>query len=171
MSVAASLLPELDHEMANTRRVLERIPDDQLELRPHQRSWTLRQLATHLANLPIWLGEAMRRDELDIAPPGEAPPTPPPPIQSRDEALARFDANLAASRALLAEASDERLLGTWTFKHGGRVIFVLPRVAVFRGFAMNHTIHHRGQMTVYLRLAGAKVPSLYGASADENPFA
>jgi uncharacterized damage-inducible protein DinB len=169
MSISESLLPEFDHEMANTRKTLERVPDDRLDWKPHERSYTLGDLATHLATIPSWAPPTIEQDALDLAP-GGAPPLRAVPIRSRQEALERFDENVMAARAAIAGASDELLLKPWTLLSGGQAIFTMPRTAVLRGFIMNHIIHHRAQLGIYLRLNDVPVPSIYGPSADETSF-
>ncbi len=159
----AMMVPEFDVEMANTRRTLERIPDDQLDFKPHEKSFSLLELAGHLSNLPQWTGLTLTTTELDIeAPFDRKEPT------NRDEVLAEFDANVAAARSVLEATSGEDMMVPWTLKAGDQVAFTMPRVAVFRSFIMNHNIHHRGQLTVYLRLLDVPVPALYGPSADEQ---
>jgi uncharacterized protein (TIGR03083 family) len=165
--VAATLLPEWDHETATTRRVLERLPEDRLDWQPHPRSWTVRQLASHLANVPSWMEPTLTRDELDLAPPGQ-PAYSAVPAASRAELLERFDANVTQARATLAEASDERMLAPWSLLSGGKPILSMPRAAVLRGFIFSHMIHHRAQLGVYLRLLDGPVPAIYGPSADDK---
>jgi len=167
MSISASLLPEFDLEMSNTRKALERIPDDKISWKPHEKSWEMGGLATHLANLPSWTVYTLKRDSLDLAPPsGESFRVE--PKNSREAILDDFDKNVAAARAAIAEASDEEMLKPWTLLKGGVTLMTLPKIAVLRGFVMNHIIHHRGQFTVYLRLNDIPVPSIYGPSADEG---
>jgi len=169
MAIREAMLPEFDQEMATTRKVLDRVPEDKLGWKPHEKSWPMGDLATHLVNLPEWVGVAINQDSLDLAPPGgEAPRAK--PVSSHAEMLKRFDKAVAAARATLAETSDEHLLKPWTLLRGGQTTLTLPRVAILRGFVINHMIHHRGQMSVYLRLNDIPVPSIYGPSADENPF-
>ncbi|MGE0129550.1 MAG: DinB family protein [Blastocatellales bacterium] len=167
MSISASLLPEFDNEMANTRKALERVPDDKFDWTPHEKSMVLGVLATHLANLPIWTVFTINQDSLDLAPPG-GEPFKTPEANSRQEILQMFDENVAAARATIAGASDEELLKPWTLLKGGVTLMTLPKIAVLRSFVMNHIIHHRGQFTVYLRLNDIPVPSIYGPSADEG---
>lgn len=167
MSLAESLLPEFDHEMAGVRKALERVPADNTSWRPHTKSMSIGRLATHLAELPRFLPSILRDDELDLYPPGAEPfelQTPLPP----DQALALFDENLAQARAMLAAATDAQLMQPWTLKAAGHPIFTLPRVAAYRTAVMNHALHHRGQLTVYLRLNDVPVPGFYGPSADER---
>ena len=159
----AMLLPEFDHEMANTRKALERIPDGKLDFRPHERSWTLRQLAGHLAQIPAWTPITLTTTEMDISQPFERPP-----LETKADILAAFDASVAGARGALAEAGADDLAVPWSLKSGSHVAFTLPRAAVVRSFVLNHSVHHRGQLTVYLRLAGAPVPALYGPSGDEQ---
>jgi uncharacterized damage-inducible protein DinB len=165
MSIAAAMLPEFDHEMTQTRRALERVPAASFDWRPHEKSWPLGRLALHLARIPEWLTMMMSTDDVDFA------AFPPPKYETPagvDEVLAKYDASVAAARAALAGASDERMRGTWTGRTGDQVHFALPRAALVRRFVMNHMIHHRGQLTVYFRLLGVPVPALYGPSADEG---
>ena len=169
MAMSDTLLPEFDHEMANTRKTLERVPEEKFDWRPHEKSMTLGGLTTHLSNLPSWASHAINLDTLDIAPVGE-PQLRVEPVKSVAEALEAFDRNVAAARAAIAGASDEHLRQQWSLLHGGQTIFSLPRIAVLRGVVMNHMIHHRGQLSVYLRLNDAPVPALYGPSADEGGF-
>jgi uncharacterized damage-inducible protein DinB len=169
MAMSAALLPEFDHEMANTRKILERVPDDKFDWKPHVKSFALGDLATHVANLPSWTVETIEKDALDIAPSGGEPYRV-TAANSQSKLLERFDSNIAAARAALAGASDEHLVKPWSLLKGGAVMFTLPRVAVLRGFVMNHLIHHRGQLSVYLRLNDVPVPGLYGPSADEAPM-
>jgi uncharacterized damage-inducible protein DinB len=167
MALSEMLLPEFDREMANTRKTLERIPEEKFDWKPHEKSMALGVLATHLANLPTWVVSTINNDSLDIAPPG-APPLRIPAAASREDVLTRFDESVAAARDAIAGASDERLLGPWTLLSGGKTVFTMPRVAVLRSFVMNHSIHHRAQLGVYLRLNDVPVPSIYGPSADEG---
>ncbi len=167
MGLAATLLPEFDQEMANTRKCLERIPEDKLDWKAHDKSMSLRDIATHLPNLLSWTTLMMEQDSFDMAPPGEDPPRV-DPVDSLEDALAMFDKNVAAGRAAIEGASDERLLAPWALLMGGNEVFKMPRVAVLRSFIMNHMIHHRAQLGVYLRLNDVAVPSMYGPTADEQ---
>ena len=167
MSIAASLLPEFDHEMAGTRRTLERVPESIFAFSPHEKSLSMQGLVTHLANLPHWTSVTIETDELDMETP-EGTAQRVGPVGSTEEAVAMFDRNVAAARDALAAASDEALLAPWTLRSGGQIAFTMPKVAVLRSFVMNHMIHHRGQLTVYLRMNELPVPALYGPSADEE---
>ncbi len=167
MGLSEALLPEFDHEMANTRKTLERVPDDKLGWKPHEKSFAMGSLANHIAFLPTWAIHTVEDESIDIAPPGE-PPLKTPQMNSREERLAMFDEKVAAARAAIATASDEHLFKKWTLLHGGKTVFSLPRIAVLRSFVMNHIIHHRAQLGVYLRLNDIPVPSIYGPSADEG---
>lgn len=167
MPISQALLPEFDHEMANTRKTLERVPGDKLEWRPHEKSFSFRDMTTHLANLPHWVVVTIKDDSLDMHPPG-GEPVKAKPVESVEEALATFDANVAEARAALAGADDETLMGNWSLLNGGETIFTMPRVATLRSFVFNHMIHHRGQLTIYLRLNDVPLPALYGPSADEG---
>jgi uncharacterized damage-inducible protein DinB len=169
MPISKMILPEFDHEMANTRKTLERVPEDKFAWKPHEKSMSLGGLSTHLANIPSWTAQTFDRDELDIAPPG-APPYRLDEAKSPADLLEAFDKNVASARAALEAAGDENWQGKWSLLMGGKPIFTLPRTAVMRGFIMNHLIHHRAQLGVYLRLLDVPVPSIYGPSADEGGF-
>ena len=164
MTIGQSILPEFDAEMATTRRVLERVPENKLDYKPDPKSMSLGRLAGHVAEMPSWGSVTMDRDALDFSK-GEFQPME---MTSRKQVLEAFDKIVADSRAALADATDERMMGNWSLKNGDTVLLTMPRVAVIRTFVMNHTIHHRGQLSVYLRLIGEKVPSIYGPSADEG---
>lgn len=165
MTIAQSLLPEFDHEMETTRTLLERVPDAQGGWKPHPKSMTLGRLAVHLAELPGWALMALQQAELDLNPPG-GPTYTPPRFESTAALLTLFNANVRNARAALAAATDAQMMVTWTLKNGGKTVFSLPRGAVFRSFVMNHGIHHRGQLSVYLRLQNVPLPSIYGPTAD-----
>jgi uncharacterized damage-inducible protein DinB len=164
MSIAESLLPEFDREMGLTRRLLERVPDGQFAWKPHERSMTLGRLAEHLAELPLWCRMSIVESGIDMA--GRRPPDYVPPA-TRAAVLQMFDANLADARAALSGRTDAELMAPWKLSNQGKEVFTMPKAVVVRGFVMNHMIHHRGQMSVYLRLQNVPVPSMYGPSADE----
>jgi len=171
MSVSAALLPEFDQEMKSTRRVLERVPEDRLEFRPHPKSKPLGPLASHLADIPRRAVDVIQKESLEVTPPaaGAHPAAPPAPAPaSRQAILDRFDASVAAAREAIAGASDAELLQPWSFIFAGRIVFTLPRMAALRAIVLNHSIHHRAQLGVYLRLNDVPVPGLYGPSADEQ---
>jgi uncharacterized damage-inducible protein DinB len=166
MSLAKALLPEFDHEMAGIRRVLERIPADQFDFKPHPKSFSIGQLASHLATVPAWATSTMTTTELDFASP-EIRAKMPKPSTSPKEVIETFDKGVVVAREAIARATDEDLALVWSGKNEGKTLFAFPRIAVLRSFVMNHAIHHRGQLTVYLRLLDLPVPALYGPSADE----
>lgn len=165
MAMSAQLLPAFDQIIDGTRRQLAAIPGDRLEWRPHEKSFTIGELGTHLANLPMWTMATLGRDEFDVAPPGEEPPRQ-PPLESTHAILALLDENAAAARDAIEAASDEALMKGWTLLSGGEALFTQPKVAVLRTFVMDHMIHHRGQLTVYLRLLDVPVPQTFGPTAD-----
>jgi uncharacterized damage-inducible protein DinB len=167
MKIAESMLPEFDQEMANTRKVLERAPAAKFSWKPHPKSFELGALAAHIANMAEWAGLTLQQDSFDYAPPG-APPYETPKFSTTADLVAAFDKSVAQARSALSAADDARMLAPWSLMAGGKVVMTMPRVAVFRTFVMNHIIHHRGQMTVYLRLNDVAVPGLYGPSADEQ---
>lgn len=169
MRIADTLLPEFDQEMANTRKTLERVPEDKLGWKPHAKSGTLGWLAGHIANLPSWPAFVVGQDSLDLEPGGK-PFTPPPPPANRKELLAYFDKNVKEGREAIAAAENEQFMQPWSLLRNGQKLMTLPKAAVLRGFVMNHHIHHRAQLTMYLRLLDVPVPALYGPSADEKPF-
>jgi uncharacterized damage-inducible protein DinB len=170
MAISDALLPEFDQEMAGVRKTLERVPADKFGWQPHEKSSSMMSLAGHLAHLVGWTSMMIDTGQLDLAPGGE-PMAPPPTPNSVAELLATFDTNAAAARAAITGASDETLMQPWTLLHNGLTTLSLPRVAVLRTFVMNHVIHHRAQLGVYLRMNDVPVPSIYGPSADEDPFA
>jgi uncharacterized damage-inducible protein DinB len=167
MPIARTILGEFNHEMANTRKVLERIPEEQAGWKPHPKSYSLGELALHIANIPTWVVSVVKQDELDFDPPGGTK-QPKRVFDTRNALLAQFDGNVVAGVSAIADASDEDLKQPWALKNRGMEVFKLPRVVVLRSFIMNHMIHHRGQMTVYLRLKNVPLPAIYGASADER---
>ena len=167
MMISQSMLPEFDHEMANLRKTLERVPENTPDFAPHPKSMKLSRLAGHLAELPMWAKMTLGQDEVDINPPGGAT-FEPGVMKNRRELLATFDETVKQARAQIAAASDEAMMRPWTLKSAGQAMFTMPKVAVLRSFVMNHMIHHRAQLGVYLRMNGVPVPGLYGPSADER---
>ena len=166
MSYAESLLPEFDQEMANTRKVLERIPDDKLDWQPHPKSHTIGWNANHVADIPNWLVMVLTEPSLDIAPVG-GERYPFPKLASREEILELFDRNVAAARKAITEVKDEDMGSPWTLSQGGQTFFTMPRAAVVRNMVLNHLMHHRAHLCVYLRLNDIPVPGMYGPSGDE----
>lgn len=164
MPIGAALIPEFDYEMANTRKALERVPEDKFGWKPHPKSGTMIWLAGHVANIPSWVPFIFSSDSFDV----EGGVTPPPAPKTRKEILDFFDENVNKARALLQSATDDEWAKIWSLKAGARTIFAQPRVGVVRGMVMNHLIHHRAQLTVYLRLNDVPVPALYGPSGDEQ---
>ena len=157
------LLREFDHEMANSRKVLERLPEEHLGWKPHEKSWTLGQLAGHVANIPTWAIMTLEQTGLDLSTPFERPE-----LKTAVDILAHHDRSVAAARTVLKPATHEQLMVDWTLSRGEHTVFTMPRVAVLRSMVMNHTIHHRGQVTVYLRMLDVPLPSIYGPTADEQ---
>jgi uncharacterized damage-inducible protein DinB len=167
MKISETMLPEFDQEMANTRKVLERVPAAKFSWKPHPKSSEFGALAAHVANMADWAGLTLQTDSFDYAPPG-APPYETPKFASTEELLAAFDKSVATARAALAAADDEKLLAPWTLMAGGKAMMTMPRAAVIRTFVLNHIIHHRAQAGVYLRLNDIPVPGVYGPTADEQ---
>jgi len=160
------LLAEFDDEMKATRTVLERVPDGQADFRAHPKSTPLGRLSTHVAQLPGWVTQTFRRTELDI--------TPPPGgfaamVQSPADALETFDREVAEARQVLAQVKEEDFDVAWSLRMGPVTLFTLPRRTVYRRMVMNHLVHHRAQLGVYLRLLGIALPGIYGPTADETP--
>ena len=166
MAIKDGLIPEFDHEMATTRRLLERVPEAELAWKPHQKSMSLGQLAGHLVNLPFWCTLTLQHNVLDLADPTLPTRTAPP--TSTAAVLREFDERVAEARVRLAACTDGEMLAPWTLKKGDYEIFTMPRLSAIRSFVMNHLIHHRGQLTVYLRLKDVALPPIYGPTADEQ---
>ena len=164
MPLIDSLLPEFDREMGLTRRALERVPDGQFEWRPHPTSVTLGRLAEHLTEMPMWASTTMAQRELDAT--AQRPQDYRPPA-TRAAVLGQFDAGYKAARNHLVNKTDAEFAAPWTLKNGGKEVFTAPKGTVMRNFVLNHMIHHRGQLVVYLRMLGVPVPSIYGPSGDE----
>jgi uncharacterized damage-inducible protein DinB len=165
MAIAESILPEFDHETATTRTLLERVPADKAEWKPHAKSMSLGQLAMHIANLPNWASITLERTEFDSNPP-DGPRVTSPSYESGAKLLQTYDANVSAARVLLVRTTDAEFMVPWALKNGGKSLFSMPRVAVFRSFVLNHAVHHRGQLSVYLRLLDVPIPNIYGPTAD-----
>ena len=168
MTIGQSMLGEFDQEMKNTRKMLERIPDEKWDWKPHEKSGTLGWYAWHLSTLPDWAAFTLKTEQLDYAPLDGKSSYDPPKVTNKQEALAAFDKCVKDAREALSNASDADMMKNWTLLAGGQTIFTMPRVACLRGMVFNHLIHHRGQMTMYYRLLGVPVPGLYGPSADEQ---
>jgi uncharacterized damage-inducible protein DinB len=163
MTISQMLLPEFDQEMAGTRKILACVPDDKLAWKPHEKSMTMGRLASHVAELPNWAVETMARETLELTPDQK-----PFIAGSSTELMERFEKNVTEARAAIAGATDEQLAVIWSLIFGGHKVLSMPRAAVLRGVVMNHLIHHRAQLGVYLRLNDIAVPGMYGPSADEK---
>jgi uncharacterized damage-inducible protein DinB len=166
MATIGELLQELNQEAPATRRVLERVPEDQLDWRPHEKSMTLGQLALHVAGIPGRSAEISSRPTFDVR-----TQIPRPSPASVRELLAEFEQSVEKARTILGGMNDAALMTPWAMVDGTREVMAMPRGAVLRTVLFNHWYHHRGQLTVYLRQVGALLPAVYGASADENPMA
>ena len=165
MTIADLLQPEFDQEMATTRLVLERVPEDKFGWKPHDKSFAMGALASHIANTVSWTEPTMNQTMFDLATVSMEEMTR--EAKSRAELLSWFDANVKSARALI-EKPDTDYFVAWTLKHGDKVFFTLPRYNCMRSFVLNHIVHHRAQLGVYLRLNNIPVPGAYGPSADEN---
>ncbi len=164
MAIVDSILMELDQEAKTTQRVLERVPENKLGWKPHAKSFSLGQLALHIAQGQGALADAVSKDSFEI--PNFAQPEP----KSRKEILDAFAQSTAHAKETLAKLDDSRMMSMWSATAGGKTIFSTPRIGFIRAILLNHIYHHRGQLSVYLRLLDVPVPSIYGPSADENPF-
>jgi uncharacterized damage-inducible protein DinB len=162
MPISQMLLPEFDQEMANTRKLLERVPDGKFDYKPHEKSMTLGRLAGHVAEVPSYATATIRMDKLELT--GSEKPFHP---TSKKELLESFDKYVVEARQAISTVSDEDLGKIWSLRFGGKDVFSMPRVAVLRSMVMNHLIHHRAQLQVYLRLNNVEIPGMYGPSADE----
>jgi uncharacterized damage-inducible protein DinB len=163
MAIKDALLADYDHEMGATRRLLERLPDDKLAWKPHEKSRSLGELAAHLSGIPGWADTILNEPSFDL---DAAPAAAPEPV-SRAALLAAFDETRARTRGWMGR-TDAEYNALWTLKRSGQQLFSLPRVAAFRSFVLHHIIHHRGQLSVYLRMNDVPVPAIYGPSADEG---
>ena len=165
MSVGRGLLEEFRLEAANTRRTLERVPEEKFDWKPHRKSWTMAQLASHIAETPSWAGEMLQADGYDLEGESEYQPFL---AENREELLQKFDEWVSEACRLLESASDGELSEIWRLRAGEKVLLETPRLQVIKRMLINHVIQHRGQLTVYLRLNDVPVPAIYGPSADES---
>jgi len=164
MGLNEPILNEFQQEAKTTRKLLERVPQDALGWKPHEKSMTLERLAVHVAELFGWPAMVLSSDELDFSKMDHKPPT----IRDASDILTLFDKGVAGALELLKSQTDAQLLKSWKLRSGEQVFFEMPRIAVLRSMVLNHSIHHRGQLSVYLRLRNVPIPSIYGPSADES---
>ncbi len=167
MRISDAILPEFDHEAGNTRKTLERVPADKFTWKPHAKSFSMGQLAIHLATLADWTKAIINAEEFDLASP-EGQNFKMPDLKTPKELVETFDKATAEARAAIAGAENDHLMKNWSLRSGPQIIFTMPRVACIRAFVMSHAIHHRAQLGVYLRLNDIPVPAIYGPSADES---
>jgi len=167
MSIAQGMLQELEMEAATTRKFLERVPESKYDWKPHEKSMTLGRLAGHVAEMGMWGQMTAAMNEIDIAPVGQEPYKACVATSSK-QLLEEFDKNTAAFKSALPKVTDAQMMEPWSLKSGGNTIFTIPRVACLRGFVLNHNVHHRAQLGVYLRLLDVPVPQTYGPSADDK---
>lgn len=166
MTIGQSMIPEFDAEMASTRSVLERVPNDKLDWKIHEKSNTIGWVANHLADIPSWVESSLAHDSFDIDPEG-GPAYQTPNERSRDAIIELFDRNIATARPLIEGVEDARLMQDWHLLQRGKVLMTMPRIAVLRTWVLNHSIHHRAHLCVYFRVNDIPVPGLYGPSADD----
>lgn len=157
------LIAEFEHESANTRKMLEKVQQEKFDWRPHPKSMTLKSLSSHIAGLAAWPGLIAKTDVVDLANVKSQKE-----IKTTADLVEEFDLNVQQTRAVLSEAKEEELRNKWILKSGGHVILEIPKSVAIRSIAMNHVIHHRAQLSVYLRLLDVAVPGMYGPSADEK---
>lgn len=163
MTISEIFLPEFEHEMASTRKMLERVPEDKFSWKPHDKSMTLGRLASHVAEMPEWAAVVIHQDKLELT-----PETRPFNAASRAELLEKHDKHSTEAREAIAGASDEEMAKMWSLIIGGHIVFSMPRAGTLRAMVLSHMIHHRGQLSVYLRMNDVAVPGMYGPSADES---
>jgi len=163
MNLSELILTELSYESATARRLLERLPQQHFGWKPHEKSMTLARLATHVVEIPGWVASILDQDEFDVG----AREYVPKDATSVPELLQMFEKNTSAVREAIARQTNERMMAPWRLKRKGQLIFEVPRIGMIRSMLLNHFIHHRGQLSVYIRLLNVPVPSIYGPSADE----
>ncbi len=168
MAYVDMVLPEFDREMAVTRTLLSRVPETEAGWRPHEKSMTLGRLAMHVADLLVWGQQTFEKPEIDLRPADGSDPVPRAEFETTEKLLERFDTNLANARAAIVATDDEAMMAPWTLKAGDQVFFTMPRMMSYRYFVMNHLVHHRAQLTVYLRMNNIALPGIYGPTADES---
>ena len=166
MSIRETMLAEMRSEAANTRRMLALLPADKLDWQPHEKSMTLKRLAGHIAEIPGWASMMVGKDELDFATSDFQPAQP----ESVEDLLEVHDRSVAAFNDALAGQDDATLMQSWTMKNGDHVYFSMPCAAAMRGFILSHIVHHRGQLSVFLRLLDVSLPQVYGPTADATDF-
>lgn len=164
MAMKDPILAEFQHEAALTRKTLDKIPDDKFDWSPHTKSFSLGKLASHTADIPNWAVMTMKQPELDFATADYKPKNE----KTKDEILKNFDENVKAAVDAIKAGSDEDMMSNWKLRNGEQVYFEMPKAQVLRGMVLNHTIHHRAQLGVYLRLLDIPVPAIYGPSADDQ---
>jgi uncharacterized damage-inducible protein DinB len=163
MNLIDPIIGEFTHETASTRRMLERVPEEHFDWKPHDKSMTMAQLASHIASVPEWLVPILEQDELVINVDEYVPQV----AATKDELMEMFEINAAKATKAMHDYPDDKLMAAWRLKVGDEVKLVQPRIVVIRGMILNHAVHHRGQLCVYLRLKDVPLPAIYGPSADE----
>lgn len=164
MALNQAFMMELEHEAGSTKKLLDRIPEEKFDWKPHDKSMSMIQLAAHIAEMPAWLMMTVTTDELDFA----TTPYQRPNFTTKQELLEFFDKNVKEAQETLKNTDDTKMMETWTMRNGEQIFMQLPRITVLRSSVFNHLYHHRGQLSVYLRMNEAPVPGMYGPSADEQ---
>ncbi|MFN0152555.1 MAG: DinB family protein [bacterium] len=167
MRIIDSIIMEFDQEAVSTEKLLSRVPSEKLGWKPHEKSMSLGELAYHIATTPAFMAKMAAPDTFDFATDGPKDRTPP---GSTAEILKAFHESIAAAKDQMQQYDDGRVMSNWTMLLAGKTIMTIPRIVIFRSFLLNHLYHHRGQLTVYLRMNGVSLPAIYGPSADDNPF-
>ncbi len=167
MNIAEGFLIEFNEEMRNTRRMLERVPDEVLDYQPHPKSMSMGRLASHIAEMPGWGATTALSDELDMQPP-QGPAFKPFEAESREDVLDHFERGVVKAKEAIATVTDEAMMTDWTLLMHGNPIFTMPRIAVLKTMVLSHIIHHRAQLSVYLRMNDVAIPGMYGPSADDH---
>ena len=164
MNLNEALLPEFEHEMNTTKNLLNALSDDIFNYQPHEKSMTTQQLVNHIAEIPKWVNGTLDQEEIDFATTNFAPSN----LSSKQEVIALFEKNVEAAKQSLQNTNNETMMGDWTLRNGEQIYFTKPRANVLRTMVMNHIIHHRAQLGVYLRMNNISLPASYGRSADDS---
>ena len=164
MPINETLLTELEHEASSTKKMLERVPAEKFDWKPHEKSFSLGRLAAHVAELHSWVGFTVNHDELDLATMNYKPAE----VHTSSDLMKLFEDQLSQAKQDIQNVSDETMMKAWTLRNKDQVYFSMPKIAVLRSMVVKHIVHHRAQLSVYLRLLDIPVPGMYGPTADER---